>query len=185
MGVPMIDLSSNNHHEGHPIDWVTVHAAGYRAVMIKCTEGLTYQNPYRVEDSQKAKAAGLHVGFYHFAVPRVGEAARQADFAIQSIKGLPRDIGLALDLEQSNGLSWSALDTFGENFLANVAKKAIGSPLYCNPDWLAHLDKAPWGHKLWLASWGKQPHNQVWAWQSGQRLVPGIAGMTDVGVFYG
>lgn len=181
----MLDVSSNNHSLGAKIDYGMVAKAGYGAVMIKCSEGMNYRNPYRAPDGNGFHSVGLHVGYYHFARPSIGSAAEQANFAIEAINGLPRDIGLALDLETTGGLSVANLETWAENFLARVAQNAIGSPLYCNPDYLHLLPKAPFGHKLWLASWTKPPTMPVWAWQTGQSVVPGIEGQTDVGIWYG
>lgn len=181
----MIDVSSNNHSLGGQIDYGLVARAGYGAVMVKCSEGLTYRNPWRKLDGEGFHAKGLHVGYYHFARPDVGDAAEQADFAIAAIAGLPRDIGLALDLEVSGGLSEHDLTTWAKNFLARVSQHAIGAPIYSNVDFMTKLPELPFGHRLWLASWGKSPTVPVWAWQQGQTVVPGIHGETDYGIWYG
>lgn len=196
----MIDVSSNNHPMNALVNWAMVRKAGYRAVMVKSSEGLNYRNPWRQPDAVGAHAAGLHIGFYHFARPAVGNAAAEADYAIAAIEGLPRDIGLALDLEVTGGLTWSELATWAKNFLARVAQHDIGSPIYSDPAFMEQMPELPFGHKLWLADWGvtpgpevtltypggsKQMH-RVWAWQTGAARVPGVpSAVCDVGVFYG
>ena len=185
MPFKMVDVSSNNHVNEQPITWENVYSAGYRGVMIKATEGIDYTNPWMERDAKAAHGALLHVGYYHYARPAVGNAAEQATYALDAIQGLPRDIGLALDFEETGGLSWELLQVWCKNFLAEVASHKCGSPLYTDPDFMAHMPEAPFGHKLWLASWGRRPRRAVWAWQSGEAVVPGIPGLTDVGWYYG
>ena len=186
MSVPMIDVSSNNHSGGEPINWHAVTAHGVRAVMIKATESGNYVNPWLDRDAHGARAAGLLVGYYHFAQPQVGNAAAQADYALSHIKGLPNELGLALDLETRNGLSWPDLATWAQNFLAKVAGENVTSPIYLNTSYLDSLPGAPFGHKLWLASWGVRPRRAVWAWQySGTGTCPGVPGECDLDTYYG
>lgn len=185
MSWKMIDVSSNNHPDDKTIDWAAVLHAGYSGVMIKCTEGVNYVNPWMDRDAHGARVVGLHVGYYHFARPIVGDAASQAQYALEAIKDLPRDLGLALDLEEQGDLTAAELSTWGETFVTKVAERKIGSPVYLNPAFLALMPKAPWGHHLWLADWGKTPRRSCWAWQRGQAEVAGVSGMCDVGVFYG
>lgn len=189
MSFPMIDVSSNN---PHPINWQKVARSGVKGVMIKCSEGTKYVNPYRAEDANGAREYGLHVGYYHFAQPSINhsfghsDADEEAVHALESIKGLPRDLGLALDLEVTNGLSWQQLSNWAREFLGMVAAQKITSPLYVSPTFLDNLPGAPFGHKLWLASWGKRPRQQVWAWQySGTGAQSGIEGQCDLDIYYG
>lgn len=181
----MVDVSSNNHVNDDPINWHSVAGAGYRAVMIKATEGLNYVNPWLARDADGAHTAGLHVGFYHFAMPAVGEADDQAEFVVNAVNGLPRDLGIALDLEVMNGLSWADLSTFGENFLARLVQLGVKySTLYSNDNFMANLSGAPFGHYLWLAQTA-QPRQQVWGWQTtSPAAVPGIPGLTDIDTLY-
>lgn len=182
----MIDVSSNNHPNRESINWPEVHRAGYKAVMIKCSEGTDYVNPWRISDGHGAVAAGMLVGYYHFARPVVGHAEREAWFALNAINGLPRSIGLALDLEDTGALNPAELATWAKTFLATIAAKNIGSPIYSYRYFIDNnLPGFPFGHHVWLASPGVPPRFNVWAWQSGQKEVPGIPGLTDVGMFYG
>jgi lysozyme len=179
----MIDVSNNNGH----IDWSRVGQAGIKAVMVKCSEGLTFTDPNRKVNALGARSIGAHVGYYHFAQPAIGHAVPQAEYALRAIDKLPRDIGLTLDLERANGMSWSQLATFAENFLARIAKEGITSPIYINEYWLSKLPGAPFGHKLWLASWGSvKPTGNLWAWQySGTGTCPGVSGQCDLDNYYG
>lgn len=179
--LPMVDVSSNNHTDDAPIDWAKVHGAGVRAVMIKASEGTAYSNPWVAEDGHGAARAGLLVGYYHFARPSVETAEAQAAHAISTIMLLPRDLGLALDLEVAEGAPWGLLATWARAFHAAARKVVNHSPLYTNDSFLANLPGAPWGERLWLAQTAR-PRRQVWAWQTTTpQAVNGITGPVDVG----
>jgi GH25 family lysozyme M1 (1,4-beta-N-acetylmuramidase) len=89
---------SSQYPNGAPIDWTQVAGAGYKFAAIKATEGTYYTNPYYASDVAAAKAAGLHVAGYHFAIPNVGTAAGQADYAVQKA-GYGTSSGPTLPLE--------------------------------------------------------------------------------------
>lgn len=179
--VAMIDVSDNNHYNDQPIAWGEVHAAGYGAVMIKCSEGTAYLNPWRKDDAEAATAAGVGVGFYHFAHPGMNRPDHEALYAVGAIDGLPRIHGLALDLEVTEGQSWRELAHWAQTFLANVREHVDHAPLYVNDYFLTSLQGAPWGHRLWLAQTAR-PRQQVWAWQqTTPARVAGISVPTDVG----
>lgn len=183
MQINMVDVSSNNHLGVQPIDWAAVKASGVGAVMIKATEGTTYVNQWLDADAKGAQAAGLHVGYYHYAHPGQGQVFAQANSFWQHIKTLPRDIGVALDLEVQEGKSWAALGLFARVFLGRIPVEVKQKALYSNPEWLSHLTGAPWRFDLWIASWGLKPSQKFWAWQkTGSGTVPGIDGPVDTGV---
>lgn len=182
--VPMIDVSSNNHLSGETIQWSKVHASGYRSVMIKATEGVNYINPWLGRDADQARQAGLGVGYYHFAHPGVNTAIAEADHALNAIHGLPRTLGLALDLEVMEGLGWVELAAWARAFHAHARTVVDHSPLYVNDNYLANLPGAPFGERLWLAQTAR-PRRQVWAWQmTVAAKVPGIAVPCDVGFLH-
>ncbi len=185
MSLPMIDISSYQHPNDSPIDWCAVAGHGIRAVMIKATEGTDYINPWLGRDAHGARSAGLHVGYYHFAQPGLSDGVLQAKFVVNVTRSLPRDIGIALDLEITGGLSWSELANCAKAFLDTLSNEQIGSPLYINDYFLSNLPGAPFGHHLWLASPGSPPRRQVWAWQSSPDHVPGIGAPVDIDTLYG
>lgn len=180
----MIDVSSNNHNDDQAIDWHAVASAGYSAVMIKATEGARYVNPWLERDATGAQEAGLLKGYYHYAHPGESAADIEVNNLWQTVKDLPRSIGLALDLEVSEGLSWQALDAWAKEFMARIPAEVTNRVLYTSTSWLAQLGVVPTGTELWLASWGRKPKQETWAWQYGQLEVPGIAGLTDVSTLY-
>lgn len=182
--VPMIDVSANNHLGEEAIDWPAVYAAGYHAVMIKASEGATYDNPWLGQDSRGAIAAGLEVGYYHFAHPGLNSAITESDHFLKTVAGLHHDLGLGLDLEVQEREPWSALARWAKTFHVQVRQHADHSPLYVNDYFLENLPGAPWGARLWLAQTAR-PRRQVWAWQmTTAAKVPGIAVPTDVGFLH-
>lgn len=180
----MIDVSANNHGGDRPIGWAVVGASGVDAVMVKATEGTGYENPWLVLDARGATTAGLEVGFYHFAHPSQSSPEVQAAAAVRACAGLHHDLGLALDLEVSEGLGWPALAAWAQAFHAEVRKTYDHAPLYVNDDFLDNLPGAPWGERLWLAQTDR-PRRECWAWQeTTPATVPGITGDVDAGYLH-
>lgn len=177
----MIDISADQHPTDTAIDWPQVVAAGYAAVMIKATEGTDYVNPWLGDDAHGAHLAGLLVGYYHYRHPGEDDPDGEARFALAHIDGLPRDLGLAQDLEITEGESWKALKTQAITF-HNVARRVVDhSPLYVNDYFLDNLPGAPFGERLWLAQTDR-PRRVCWAWQeTSPGVIPGVPGLVDVG----
>lgn len=94
-----IDVS---HYQGD-IDFSKMQDWGVRFVYVKATEGATYQDPNYIIYAMKAKAAGLHVGLYHFARPNQSSAADEAANFIKAASVVPFDLYPVLDLEAPTG----------------------------------------------------------------------------------
>ena len=81
-----IDVAAYQHPQGHGIDWGSVAKAGIQFAAIKATEGTYYKNPYALTDLAQARAAGLSVMAYAFAIPNGNGGASspvaQADYLI-------------------------------------------------------------------------------------------------------
>ena len=88
------------HPHGAPINWQQVAAASYRFAAVKGTEGNYYVNPWARTDLAEAKAAGLDVSPYHFAIPNVSSGPQQAAYAVQHSGYQPgaQTLPLALDI---------------------------------------------------------------------------------------
>jgi GH25 family lysozyme M1 (1,4-beta-N-acetylmuramidase) len=87
--------------KGVPIDWQQVAAAGYRFAAVKATEGDYYVNRWAATDLAEAKAAGLDVSPYHFAIPNASSGAQQAEYAVEYSGYRPgaQTLPLMLDIE--------------------------------------------------------------------------------------
>jgi GH25 family lysozyme M1 (1,4-beta-N-acetylmuramidase) len=179
--VKMIDVSGWQHLGNQPIDWHAVKRSGVEAVMVKATEGTDFVSPWAATDGNGARAAGLKIGYYHFAHPGRNGAQEEAAYFLAHIAGLPRSIGGALDLEVTEGVSWADLSAWAQTFLDEVHKVCVYTSLYTNGYFLSNLAGAPWGHLLWYANPTQAPRFRVWAWQySWTGEVPGVPAPCDL-----
>jgi lysozyme len=179
MTTKAIDVSSWQHPGGAVIDWHAVKEAGYDGVWIKCTQGVTYVNPYFHADAADALAAGLVVGAYHFAEPWHNTAEAEAAYALAACQGVALDLGLALDLEQINTLQPHEAGTWAQTFLATVAAHHTLAPLYTDQWLYGQMPGAPFGFPLWIADPSGTFDGTWWAKQTGKDTVSGVAGLVD------
>jgi len=202
--VPGLDVAGFQHPDtsqypdGAPIDWPEVAAAGYRFVAIKGTEGDYYVNPWGTTDLAEAKAAGLDVTAYHFAIPNVSSGAEQAQFAVEysGYSTGARMLPLMLDIEydpyvssdhtnECYGLTASKMTAWIAAFV-NTAKTLTGQypVIYTTADW---WDKCTGGSTafaadpMWVAAYGfdSPPMPAGWKaytfWQyTSSGTVPGV-----------
>ena len=154
--VLLIDLSNNN---PDPIDWHAVKAAGVYGVLHKVSEGTGFTDRYWPERARRARAAGLHVGGYHFARPG-GDPLAQATLFVGHLGKIERrDLHPALDLETNDQhLSPTSLWAWARSFGAHVhAMTGARVFWYTYP---AYLAEQAWTHTLgngaglWIASYG-------------------------------
>jgi GH25 family lysozyme M1 (1,4-beta-N-acetylmuramidase) len=142
-----VDVASHQHPNGAPIHWLKVAAAKIQFAVVKGTEGGYYHNPYALTDLAKAKAAGLSVIAYAFAIPNGNGASSspvtQADYLISYLdKGGTPVPPVALDIEynpygaQCYGLSKPAMVAWVSRFVAAVQQKTGAYPIiYTPPAW--------------------------------------------------
>lgn len=175
------------------IDFEQVAASGIRVVYIRSSLGGGFIDPYFEQNYQRAKAAGLKIGFYHYVTARtVSQARYQARFFIGVIKGKKFDCRLAMDFEDLTNLSAAEANKIGLAFIRTVEKTSGKKAVVYSNTYTAGavfggaLTKYP----LWAASYGvSQPSSAVnwssWAgWQyTDQGRVPGISGYVDRDIF--
>src|SRR5581483_5236502 len=148
------DLSNNNSLQGHA--FVTMKTQGHAAaVYLKCTEGHSFTDPNYADWRTAAKAAGLHVGAYHFARPAHNSPESEAAFFLSKLGRLFKgDLRPALDLEveEIHGVT-----EWARAFNHTVrAKLGVYPVFYSYPDYIAHMGATyPIGDGLWLASYGR------------------------------
>lgn len=175
-----IDVSAWQHPAGEAIDWHQVELAGYRRVWIKATEGLDYVNEYCAMDAHGARAAGIANGFYHVLDP-AQSAAAQAEATMKAIESLPRDFGVAVDLEPTYGTDWSLWEQSARAYLGALPESVERKWVYCDTWFRQNMPGAPWGYELWLAQWDSRPRIDVGCWQSSSDSeVPGVPSTVDV-----
>lgn len=97
----LIDVSSNSHPSGAPIDWQAVARDGVAGAFIKATQGTTYRNPYYSSDVAGATKAGILTIAYHYA--GMGDVAGEARF-FKAVAGAKAQM---LDFETNTNASWA------------------------------------------------------------------------------
>lgn len=187
----MIDVSS---FQG-TIDWVSVKGSGIKAAYIKATEGTKFVSAavQSMKYPQKAHAAGLTVGYYHYARPE-NDPAAEAHFFV-NVMGAPKigDLPGAYDIEGggwTNATARAAVLRFGNTYKALTG---IWPMIYCSTSfWTGKLGSganlpAAYRKQLWAAHYGVHPGGpQVTGWLIHQYTstghVPGIVGGVDCNV---
>src|SRR3979411_2707695 len=152
-----IDVS---HYNG-AIDWTQVATASYRFVYTKATEGSMLIDPTYSINRQGAKAFGLRLGAYHFARPagssdvtRIANAIAQADFLLTVAQPQTGELPPVLDLETKNGLSQTALQTWTDAWLGEIAARTgVSAVVYTSPNFwktamASSTSVAAAGHRL-------------------------------------
>ena len=184
-------------------------ASGYKFAAVKATEGDYYVNPWAARDVASAKAAGLAVAPYHFAVPNASGGAAQARFAAEysGYKAGPRTLPLMLDIEydpynatdhanECYGLTAAAMTAWLSAFVTTVRTLTGQYPvIYTTADWwdaCTGRSAAFGADPLWIAAYGfaSPPRPAGWGiwtyWQyTSGGTVAGVPGpqATDLDVF--
>ena len=200
-----VDVADYQHPNGAPINWAEVASAGYTFAAIKATEGNYYVNPYYASDVAEAKAAGLHVAGYHFAIPNVSDGVTQADYAVSNsdyaVGGqmLPLELDIEYDPYSSNecyGLSQAQMVAWITAFVDEVQRLTGKLPIiYTTADWWDTCtgSAASFGaDPLWVAAYGTGSPLLPAGWSSwtfwqytATATVPGIPGSVDADYFDG
>jgi lysozyme len=158
---PTLEGIDVSYHEG-TIDWSAVVNAGIRFAWIKATEGTKYVDPAWATNSANARAAGMPFGAFHYAQPGTdpGLAAEQADHFVDVAGFGSGNLLPVLDVEITNGLTPSAMQTFIAQFLDRVLQRTgIHAVIYTSPNfWRKNVgDTAVFAQNgynlLWVAHW--------------------------------
>ncbi|MCW2601371.1 MAG: hypothetical protein JWM02_3200 [Frankiales bacterium] len=185
------DVSMFQHDTGKPIDWGAVTRSGQRFTFMKATEGSGWVDPWFAREWAAAARAGMVRGAYHYADPSQ-PADAQAAFVVRTV-GSTREkgnLGIALDLESTGGLSPRRLVAWAHAFLDGVERRTGRVPtLYSYPYFWQHAmagDRSFGVYPLWLARYSAArpaplPGWTQWTfWQhSSTSRLPGIPGYVD------
>lgn len=170
------------------INWSQVASDGVKYAFIKATEGTSLVDRKLKENAQGANRAGIKVGYYHFAHPDLSAQA-QAEHFVQTVKGLPCDMPLVLDIETDKGLTPAQITAFCLAFLTHVKGHTGKTPMIYTGAYFAkrNLGKTLAGFPLWVAHYNtNQPIlNPTWSrWAVFQYSdcgkVAGIKGSVDM-----
>lgn len=148
----IVDVSNNN---GGTIDFHRVRQAGVVGVLLKATEGDTFNDSTFAARRVAANKAGLRVGAYHFAHPENDPITEAAHFCRVVGKTNRTDFKPVLDFEF--GHPDPGMVKWIEKFNAVVLKRLGSYPIfYSYPAYIVGLKLSkPVGNGLWLASYAR------------------------------
>lgn len=167
----------------------TAKKAGYEICLIEAGDGITFTNPYLVEQYNAVCSAGMKVGFYHFFRAEDNQE-EQAQAFFNQIKDKKMDILPILDVEVTMGVNNvpDAVISFMEEF-----KKISGLDmiLYSYPSFINQylLDSRLYKFPLWIADYGVKtlpdlPYKNIVGWQwTDSGSISGVGNGVDLDKF--
>lgn len=175
------------------IDFEEVRRSGIEAVYIRVGAG-EYTDEYFAENYERAKAAGLKIGFYHYVTARsVDEGRRQARFFASLAAGREPDMRLAMDFEYFGSLSVSQINAISEAYLdeltALTRREAV---IYSDISNARNIFSRALAEKypLWAAQYGADEPSANGKWRewvgfqyTDEGRVGGIYGNVDRNIF--
>ena len=187
----MTVLGIDTSHWQGAVDFGAVKRAGYSFAFLQATDGVGVVDGMFATSRSRARAAGMTVGYYHFA--QGGDPTAEADHFCATVGTLAVGELVALDWETTaaDPPSWCRV------WLDRVRDRLGVHPLiYMNQRVLAGFD---WSqvvagdYGLWLAKYDfTQSVPQTGAWSnvaikqfSDRGSVPGVSGGVDLDVFFG
>lgn len=165
-----VDVSYWN---GPNVDWVKAKAAGIDFAIIRAGYGKGNIDSTAEGNVKRAKAAGVHIGFYWFSyASTAAEARAEADYCCDAIEkwGVKPDYPVCFDYEydseQKNPPRESIVD-IARAFLARVKERGYYPANYTNIDYLDRgFDELTSEYDTWLAQWGvSKPGRDCTIWQ--------------------
>ncbi len=186
-----IDVS---HWQGN-VNWTKVKNSGIIFAFVKATEGTSYVDSDFEENMEKAHAAGLYVGAYHFAEPENYNAKEAAEHFVDTIEPYLKSGYLrpVLDLEEGSSLGKESLSSWINEFMIEVFNLTGIKPIiYTNPNYAEnYLDSSVSQWNLWIANYGvSSPSTGIWDswafWQyTNEGNVSGVSGNVDMDYYNG
>ena len=175
------------------IDFEEVRRSGIEAVYIRVGAG-EYTDEYFAENYERAKAAGLKIGFYHYVTARsVEEGRRQARFFASLAAGREPDMRPAMDFEYFGSLSVSQINAISEAYLdeltALTRREAV---IYSDLSNARNIFSRALAEKypLWAAQYGADEPSANGKWRewvgfqyTDEGRVGGIYGNVDRNIF--
>jgi GH25 family lysozyme M1 (1,4-beta-N-acetylmuramidase) len=182
-----VDLSVHN----GAVDFAKVKSAGYTFAILREGYGdeLSYpgQKDARFEQNYKnAKAAGLHIGAYHYLyATNVNGAKREAWGFVNNLKGKSFDMPVALDIEESSQykLTNGTVESIVKAFMDVCESAGYYCVLYSYESFLTAKFSADFRKRydIWCANISRTPSINYGIWQySFTGSVSGISGRVDL-----
>jgi GH25 family lysozyme M1 (1,4-beta-N-acetylmuramidase) len=192
------------------IDWAKVKGAGKKFAIIRASAGSLTADTQYANNRAGARANGIPFAAYHYANPDttstktvVQDATLEANWFLQNATPASGDMIPALDMEVTNGLSVSDMQTWVSTWLQLVSSATGVKPMiYTSPNfWSTSMGNtqmyAQSGYTvLWIAHWTSASQPTVpasnwgghgWTfWQyTSSGTVNGISGSVDLDRYNG
>lgn len=176
-----IDISNNQ----GCIDFMQVKNSEIEIVYVKATEGLTYTDPNLIDNYNKAKAAGLKVGFYHFL--RNNDPVAEANHFLQAIQSLQADCLHMIDVELALGQTTALISSNVKRFADYLISQSKQVGIYTDLSFYqGNLDDSVKSYPLWIADYcANEPSiSNMVGWQFSETgNISGISGNVDLDDF--
>ena len=165
-----IDVSKHN----GIVNWQAVVDAGIEFVMIRCSYGLYSRDEMFAENVERAKAAGLKVGAYHYSYAlSVENAIQEAANCREAIEFgcVTLDLPVFFDMEDADGYKQRKGFAFDPEEITAMCKVFIDNVgfdcgIYASYFWLTdYIDWRSLGCAVWNAQWGQNDDIKGYMWQ--------------------
>ncbi len=174
------------------IDFNAVKESGIDIVYIKAGQG-GYEDQLLESNYNKAKAAGLNIGFYYYLTATNTEQAKaQANNFAEILQGKDTDSLPAMDFESFGSLSQQEINEIAITFMETLAQATGKTPIIYSDLYNARdlFDAQLAAYPLWIAEYGPSSPGDPGKWDSwvgfqysSSGSVPGINGNVDLDKF--
>lgn len=153
-------------------DFTRAKGEGVKFAIIKASEG-QFTDPVFESAYKAAKAAGVHVGAYHYLTASdSASAVAEADYFIRAVSGKAFEYPLFVDVEGASmkAVGKEKLTGIVRAFCERVEKAGYWCGFYTNLDFYRnYLDGEALAKRfsLWLAAWVKEKPVDCQVWQFG------------------
>lgn len=171
------------------VDFAAVRESGIEAVYIRSSYGPQGVDRYLESHYRGAKAAGLHLGFYHFLIAQSEEeAVAEARFFAGLIRPYDYDCRPVMDFETVRGMPRERVNAIAVAFLEEVERLTGHRPMvYCDANNASRVfDASVAAYPLWVAEYGPEEPNVTANWTAwtgfqytDEGQVPGVNGRVD------
>lgn len=167
-----VDVSKWQHPSPNSIDWKAAAAGGKEFAFIKSTEGTSPGNDHLDSDVEGARAAGMHIGLYHKALPATDATAQADAFADSVLEVGGEQLPPVLDFELDEGKNAEQLAAWVQEFMDRLEDRTGRTPIMYTYKsfWMVQManTKKFSEYPLWLAEYRQQQPTepQIGGWDS-------------------
>lgn len=181
-----IDISRHN----GDVEFDRVAKDGIEFVFVKASEGTTHRDTLFRKNFDRAKAAGLKTGAYHF-FRFDKEGVEQAVNFLGAVGSRKPDMGLVIDIEKTGNPDSIATENVKQRLADMIDYMNLAGHrvmIYTNLEgYYDYVEEVAPGYPLWICRFQEYPINAEWTfWQFNHHgKVDGISGEVDLNAFCG